>query len=106
MEEPAADIEEEVIEAPFELPVINEKVSYSLAALLPNMPKSWLVEDVKSISNGTRITVPFHLVEAQLATGRVELPFDDFFHALPDDFKSHFSGECRGRQKLRECKSR
>ena len=90
--EPASDIEEE-IPVPFEPPVIDEKVSYSLAALLPNIPKSWLVEEVKSISDTTRITLPFHLVESQLVTGRVELPFNDFFHALPDDFKKYFSGE-------------
>ncbi|MGB8353502.1 MAG: hypothetical protein WCD79_06420 [Chthoniobacteraceae bacterium] len=90
--EPATDIEEE-IPAPFEPPVTDEKVSYSLAALLPNMPKSWLVEEVKSISDATRITLPFHLVESQLVTGKVELPFNDFFHALPDDFKKYFSGE-------------
>jgi len=90
--EPTVDIEEK-IEVPFEFPVIDEKVSYSLAALLPNMPKSWLVEDLKSIDDAARITVPFRLVEAQLATGKVELPFDDFFHAVPDDFKKYFSGE-------------
>ena len=74
-------------------PVIDEKVSYSLAALLPNAPKSWLKGGLKSVDNTARIVVPFHLIESQLSTGRVDLGFEDFFQALPGEYKSHFSGD-------------
>jgi len=90
---PEAAIEKEEVAPLPPPPVIDEKVSYSLAALLPNAPKSWLTGDLKSVGNRARITVPFHLIESQLATGRVELGFDDFFQALPGELKSHFSGD-------------
>ncbi len=70
-----------------------ETVSYSLAAILPNVPESWLINGKsKTIDPSARITVPFDLIEMQLATGRVELPFPDFHQALPENLKDHFSG--------------
>lgn len=76
-----------------EEPAEAETVSYSLAAIFPHVPQSWLDGKLKSVAPAARIIVPFDLVEVQLATGRVELPFADFFQALPEDLKSHFSGD-------------
>lgn len=90
---PVDEVEEEPAAVLPEIPLIEDKVSYSLAALLPNMPKSWLAGNANPIRDGARVTVPFHLIEAQLATGRVELGFDHFSQGLPEDFKGHFSGE-------------
>ena len=70
-----------------------ETVSYSLAAIFPNVPESWLDGKLKSVDHTARITVPFDLIEAQLASGRVELPFADFFQSLPENLKCHFSGD-------------
>ncbi len=72
-----------------------ETVSYSLASIFPNVPKSWLAGDLKSVDGAERIIVPFDLVETQLATGKVELAFADFIDALPENLKSRFPG---GRQ--------
>ena len=73
-----------------------ETVSYSLAAIFPHVPPVWLDGKLKSVDHTARITVPFDLVEVQLASGRVELPFPDFFQALPENLKEHFSGGKNG----------
>ena len=83
--------EESHVEAQAEPPA--ETVSYSLAAILPNVPESWLVNGKsKKIDSSARITVPFDLIEMQIANGRVELPFTDFHRALPENLKDCFSG--------------
>ncbi|HWB59924.1 MAG TPA: hypothetical protein VG733_10535 [Chthoniobacteraceae bacterium] len=73
-----------------------ETVSYSLASIFPNVPESWLDGKLKSVDRAVRIIVPFDLVEVQIASGRVELPFADFFRALPENLKEHFSGDRGG----------
>jgi hypothetical protein len=75
-----------------ETPAAAETVSYSLAAIFPNVPESWLDGKLKTVDQSARITVPFELVEVQLASGRIELPFKEFFQTLPEDLKGHFSG--------------
>lgn len=81
LEEPAAVAE-----------ILNEKVSYSLAALLPNVPKGWFAGNFKPVGDTTRVAFAFRLIESQLASGKVEVAFDDFFQGLPEDLKGHFVG--------------
>ena len=82
----------EEVEALPPIPAIHEEnVSYSLVALLPNLPKSWLIEELKQVDHTARIIVPFHLIESQLAGGKVELAFHDFFKGLPENLRTSFS---------------
>jgi len=82
----------EEVEALPPIPAIHEEnVSYSLVALLPNLPKSWLIGELKQVDHTARIIVPFHLIESQLAGGKVELAFHDFFKSLPENLRTSFS---------------
>lgn len=91
--EPPAAVEEtpdEPAAEPAE-PEVIENVTYSFAAIFPNVPKPWISGDLNSVDDLARLTVPFHLVDAQLASGRVELHFAEFFNALPGELKKHFT---------------
>lgn len=82
---PCADGKSREVEPPD-----DEEVSYRLAMILPLIPQT-LLQSAPQIEEGMRITVPFRLIEPQLAGGKVELAFDVFLQALPDRFKSHFA---------------
>ncbi len=76
-----------------------ETVSYNLAAVLPNVPRSWIDEKLKSVDQTARpIIVPFELVEVQLASGAggASIARISFSQALPENLKQHFFQRQRG----------
>jgi predicted regulator of Ras-like GTPase activity (Roadblock/LC7/MglB family) len=77
-------------------PVVSEsvkdapKISFSLKAVLQNLPAFQLTGDVATVSNDERLTLPLELVEAQLASGRVSVAADIFQKALPEKHRGLF----------------
>jgi predicted regulator of Ras-like GTPase activity (Roadblock/LC7/MglB family) len=72
---------------------VTQKISLPLKPILEALPPFQLTGDVKSVSNATRIELPFALVESQLASGRVHLTPEDFAAALPEEHRSLFTAK-------------
>lgn len=90
VESGASTADEPEIEQPPEPPVEDEMVSYSLASILPHVPGSMFKSDMPPTGDAVRITVPFRLIEPQLAGGKVELAIDDFLQAPPEGLGNCF----------------
>jgi len=77
-------------------PVVSEpvkdapKISFSLKAVLQNLPAFQLIGDVATVSEDERFTLPLELVEPQLASGRVSVAPDIFQKALPEQHRGLF----------------
>ena len=65
-------------------------ISFSLKAVLQNLPAFQLTGDVATVANDERFSLPLRLVEPQLATGRVSIAADVFEKALPEKHRGLF----------------
>lgn len=91
MSDPVPAAEKKPESEPTPAPQVDEeKISLRLSALLPQIPKALLRQDSPTPAKSARIALPFHIIEPQLASGKVDLSVGDFFHALTDDLKTHF----------------
>ena len=68
-------------------------ISFSLKAVLQNLPAFQLTGEVETVSNDERITFPLNLVESQLASGRVSVAADVFQKALPEKHRGLFHND-------------
>ena len=68
-------------------------ISFSLKAVLQNLPAFQLTGEVDAVSNDERITFPLNLIESQLASGRVSVPADLFQKALPEKHRGLFHND-------------
>jgi len=65
-------------------------ISFSLKAVLQNLPAFQLAGDVSAVSDDERFTLPLELIEPQLARGRVSVAPDVFQAALPEKHRGLF----------------
>ncbi len=65
-------------------------ISFSLKAVLQNLPAFQLTGDVASVAKDEQFSLPLKLVEPQLATGRVSIAADVFEKALPEKHRGLF----------------
>jgi predicted regulator of Ras-like GTPase activity (Roadblock/LC7/MglB family) len=65
-------------------------ISFSLKAVLQNLPAFQLTGDVGAVSDHERFTLPLKLIEPQLARGRVSVAPDVFQTALPEKHRGLF----------------
>ena len=65
----------------------DRKIHLSLAAILRGLPLSALTVEPNTVSDDVRVTLPFALVEPQLAQGRVVIPQAVFAGALPESHR-------------------
>jgi predicted regulator of Ras-like GTPase activity (Roadblock/LC7/MglB family) len=65
-------------------------ISFSLKAVLQNLPAFQLTGDIAAVSDDARITLPLALIEPQLASGRVSIAPDVFQPALPEEHRGLF----------------
>jgi predicted regulator of Ras-like GTPase activity (Roadblock/LC7/MglB family) len=65
-------------------------ISFSLKAVLKNLPAFHLNGDVATVADDARIELPLALVEPQLASGRVLIGPDIFQAALPEQYREMF----------------
>jgi predicted regulator of Ras-like GTPase activity (Roadblock/LC7/MglB family) len=65
-------------------------ISFSLKAVLQNVPAFQLHGDVGNVSDDARIKLPLGLIEPQLASGRVSIAADVFQAALPEEHRGLF----------------
>src|SRR5205814_2818361 len=65
-------------------------ISFSLKAVLQNLPAFQLAGDVGAVSDDERFTLPLKLIEPQLARGRVSVAPDVFQAALPEKHRGLF----------------
>ncbi|HWY40462.1 MAG TPA: hypothetical protein VNX27_06675 [Chthoniobacterales bacterium] len=65
-------------------------ISFSLKAVLQNLPAFQLTGDVATIPDDARVTLPLTVVEPQLASGRVSIAPDIFQAALPEAHRGLF----------------
>ncbi len=72
----------------------STQIQLSLAAILRALPATALGEGMTLVDDSVRITLPFALVEPQLAQGRVSIPRDQFVAVLPADFRERFEANC------------
>lgn len=72
----------------------STQIQLSLAAILRALPATALGEGMTLVDDSVRITLPFTLVEPQLAQGRVSIPRDQFVAVLPADFRDRFESNC------------
>lgn len=68
-------------------------ISFSLKAVLQNLPAFQLAGEVDTVSNDERISFPLNLIESQLAGGRVSVPADVFQKALPEKHRGLFHND-------------
>ena len=71
-------------------PTDTSKISFSLKAVLQNLPAFQLSGDAASIPDDARFTLPLALVEPQLASGRVSVAPEVFQNALPEAHRGLF----------------
>ena len=80
-------------------PVVSERVkegptiSFSLKAVLKNLPAFQLNGDIAAVADDARIELPLALVEPQLASGRVLIAPDIFQAALPEQYREMFQSD-------------
>ncbi|OAI42141.1 hypothetical protein AYO41_04750 [Verrucomicrobia bacterium SCGC AG-212-E04] len=72
----------------------STQIQLSLAAILRALPATALGEGMTLVDDSVRITLPFSLVEPQLAQGRVSIPREQFVAVLPADFRERFESNC------------
>ena len=70
----------------------QEMIHFSLPAILAEFPEGFAKVE-SSVPGNTRISVPFHLVEPQLANGTVAIPANKFLQWLPDVAKVRLRDE-------------
>jgi predicted regulator of Ras-like GTPase activity (Roadblock/LC7/MglB family) len=68
-------------------------ISFSLKAVLKNLPAFQLSGDIAAVANDARIELPLALVEPQLASGRVLIAPDIFQTALPEQYREMFQND-------------
>ena len=84
-------------EPPFSSPVKDEpSISFSLKAVLKNLPAFQVNGDVGAISDDAKIAFALTLIEPQLASGRVSVPPDVFQAAIPEQYRELFQIDAAG----------
>jgi predicted regulator of Ras-like GTPase activity (Roadblock/LC7/MglB family) len=73
--------------APAPVAVDARKISLSLAAILRGLPHSALSIEASSVPDNVRLTLPFSVVEPQLALGRIAVATPVFAAALPESHR-------------------
>lgn len=68
-------------------------ISLPLKSILKNLPPFQLTADISDVPEGTRIELPFALVEPQLASGRVAVKPNEFAAALPEEYRVLFTAK-------------
>jgi predicted regulator of Ras-like GTPase activity (Roadblock/LC7/MglB family) len=71
----------------------EHKMSLALKPILLALPPFQLAGDLKDVADDVRIEVPFSLVEAQLASGRIALEAEEFEAVLPEQYRNLFSAK-------------
>ena len=76
-------------------PVADSKVKISLLLkpVLQALPPFQMAGDVTAVPDDVRFELPFSLIEAQLASGRVSVKPDEFAAALPEKYRTLFSAK-------------
>ena len=67
-------------------PASGGAVGLALKPILQGLLPQQLTGEISSVPDDIRMEIPFSLLEAQLATGRVSLPPAEFAHHLPEDY--------------------
>jgi predicted regulator of Ras-like GTPase activity (Roadblock/LC7/MglB family) len=70
------------------------KIRLGLHTVLKALPEFQLSGDAESVPKDVALELPFAIVEAQLASGRVTLAPDVFAAAIPQSFRSLFRADC------------
>lgn len=68
-----------------------EMVSLRLSAISPTIPQAAFIGELEPMDDSVRITLPFHLVESQMPSGKVELSVNDFIDAVPAEYRINFA---------------
>ena len=71
----------------------DEKISLSLHAIVTALPKEWRTPGLEKLDESTRVTLPLHLVEHQLPTGRVEVPLAQLLAGMPSSLRGLFPSD-------------
>ena len=71
-------------------------ISFSLKAVLQNLPAFQSTGDLATLSEDARFKLPLALVESQLASGRVSIAPDVFQAALPEEHRGLFQIDVAG----------
>ncbi len=72
----------------------EERIELSLAAILRSLPPGFAKTE-PPVAENTRISIPFHIVEPQLATGNVEISARQFLDSLPGNVKVRLCDESK-----------
>ena len=67
-------------------------VRVALAPILKNLPPELQPSEPAALANapGAAVEIPLDLIKAQLATGRVTIPFSTLLTSLPEEARAHF----------------
>jgi hypothetical protein len=67
-------------------------VRVALAPILNNLPPELQPSEPAALANapGAAVEIPLELINSQLATGRVTIPFSTFLASLPEEARAHF----------------
>ena len=71
-------------------------ISFSLKAVLKNLPAFQLNGDIGAVGDDAKIEFPLELVEPQLASGRVSVAPDVFQAAMPEQYRELFQRDVAG----------
>jgi predicted regulator of Ras-like GTPase activity (Roadblock/LC7/MglB family) len=71
-------------------------ISFSLKAVLKNLPAFQLNGDIGAVDDDAKIEFPLELVEPQLARGRVSVAPDVFQAAMPERYRELFQRDVAG----------
>ena len=82
-----------VMPAPEPAEPAQPSVVLALKPILQSLPPFQLTGDINAVPKDARVTLPFALIEPQLASGRIALQPKDFAEALPEEFRSLFNAD-------------
>jgi hypothetical protein len=71
---------------------VPKTVRVALGPIIKNLPPELQPAEPNALANkpGATIELPLELINSQLATGRVTIPFSTFLKSLPEEVKSQF----------------
>jgi hypothetical protein len=71
---------------------VPKTVRVALGPIIKNLPPELQPAEPNALANkpGATIELPLELINSQLATGRVAIPFSTFLKSLPEEVKSQF----------------